>query len=277
MVLIVAPVLKAHSSAQEERWPRQWHLWPCNATTEEMEQDREACPCCGHLTLRERGGFEICPVCFWEDDGQDDVDAHGDRGGPNRGTLWQARASYLRCGACEEVARDQVRRPNDDEPQVRSWSLLDDIAIELIPCTDVSPWNLLHDAAIVALRRTKGARGRSGDRVTIRIDIPYLRTRFEEKGEAFVVELVDCTELAYAPYEGEPPASIEAIADEEPEILSAEVEDDCVVVSGTAGVLRLRYEGLALRFDSGAPLALAALDACARDYWDAWERGGTED
>nr|WP_282707098.1 CPCC family cysteine-rich protein [Nonomuraea coxensis] len=28
-----------------------------------------ACPCCRYVTLGERGGFEICPVCLWEDDG----------------------------------------------------------------------------------------------------------------------------------------------------------------------------------------------------------------
>ncbi|WP_198674015.1 CPCC family cysteine-rich protein [Chitinophaga alhagiae] len=26
------------------------------------------CPCCGYITLSERGGYEICPICFWEDD-----------------------------------------------------------------------------------------------------------------------------------------------------------------------------------------------------------------
>ena len=41
------------------------------------------CPCCGFRTLEERGMSEICPVCFWEDDGQDDHDAHIVRGGPN--------------------------------------------------------------------------------------------------------------------------------------------------------------------------------------------------
>src|SRR3569833_2977032 len=29
------------------------------------------CPCCGVRTLIERGGYDICSVCFWEDDGQD--------------------------------------------------------------------------------------------------------------------------------------------------------------------------------------------------------------
>jgi hypothetical protein len=33
------------------------------------------CPCCGFVTLSERSVYEICPVCFWEDDGQDDQDA----------------------------------------------------------------------------------------------------------------------------------------------------------------------------------------------------------
>ena len=28
-----------------------------------------ACPCCLYQTIKERGQYEICPVCFWEDDG----------------------------------------------------------------------------------------------------------------------------------------------------------------------------------------------------------------
>ncbi|MFI5096110.1 MAG: CPCC family cysteine-rich protein [Candidatus Acidiferrales bacterium] len=35
------------------------------------------CPCCRFKTLHGRGGFELCPICFWEDDGQDDHDADG--------------------------------------------------------------------------------------------------------------------------------------------------------------------------------------------------------
>lgn len=42
-----------------------------------------SCPCCGELTLPERGGYDICPVCTWEDDGQDEHDADIVRGGPN--------------------------------------------------------------------------------------------------------------------------------------------------------------------------------------------------
>jgi hypothetical protein len=51
------------------------------------------CPCCHCLTLQDRGGYEICPMCFWEDDGQDDHDADEVRGGPN-GSLSLTRARH---------------------------------------------------------------------------------------------------------------------------------------------------------------------------------------
>ncbi|MFI8189745.1 CPCC family cysteine-rich protein [Streptomyces sp. NPDC085946] len=37
----------------------------------EPEDGPYPCPCCGFLALGERSTFEICSVCFWEDDGQD--------------------------------------------------------------------------------------------------------------------------------------------------------------------------------------------------------------
>lgn len=50
------------------------------------------CPACGCRTLTERAGFEICPVCFWEGDGQDSHDADEVRGAPNGSlSLTQAR------------------------------------------------------------------------------------------------------------------------------------------------------------------------------------------
>ena len=41
------------------------------------------CPCCGEKTLTEQGGYEVCQLCYWEDDpGQhehpdDDLGANG--------------------------------------------------------------------------------------------------------------------------------------------------------------------------------------------------------
>lgn len=57
------------------------------------------CPCCGHRTLPERGSYELCSECGWEDDGQDDHDADAVRGGPNGPqSLSEARDEYVRRG-----------------------------------------------------------------------------------------------------------------------------------------------------------------------------------
>jgi len=57
------------------------------------------CPCCGHATLSERGRYEICDECWWEDDGQDNHDSAVVRGGPNGSlSLDEARVEYIRKG-----------------------------------------------------------------------------------------------------------------------------------------------------------------------------------
>jgi hypothetical protein len=56
---------------------------------------RYTCPCCGYLTLSQRGSFEICELCRWEDDGQDDPHADEVWGGPNgRYSLSEARQNF---------------------------------------------------------------------------------------------------------------------------------------------------------------------------------------
>lgn len=71
-----------------------------------------ACPCCKYLTLTSRGAFDLCPVCGWEDDGQDDADADTVRGGPNGLlSLESARRNFLTFGACEAAALGHVRAP----------------------------------------------------------------------------------------------------------------------------------------------------------------------
>ncbi|MET7778114.1 CPCC family cysteine-rich protein [Streptomyces sp. NPDC005388] len=70
------------------------------------------CPCCGFITLAERGAYEICPVCLWEDDGQDEHDADAIRGGPNRGlSLRGARRNFHDVGACDDRRTRFVHEP----------------------------------------------------------------------------------------------------------------------------------------------------------------------
>lgn len=74
------------------------------------------CPCCDCRTLAARGAYEICPVCFWEDDGQDDSDADDVSGGPNGDlSLTAGRANYRLFGASREEDLPHVRRPHPHE------------------------------------------------------------------------------------------------------------------------------------------------------------------
>lgn len=76
---------------------------PPNIPSVDAASGMVACPCCFQRTLQERANFEICPECGWEDDGQDDADAHFVRGAPNgRLSLTQARLDYL-----EDVAEER--------------------------------------------------------------------------------------------------------------------------------------------------------------------------
>lgn len=74
------------------------------------------CPCCKFKTLHGRGHYEICRVCFWEDDGQDEADAELVLGGPNgRLSLRQAQINFQQLGAIEECFKSNVRAPEPDE------------------------------------------------------------------------------------------------------------------------------------------------------------------
>jgi hypothetical protein len=67
------------------------------AGNEKSKEVRYACPCCGYPTLGSLGEFEVCSLCCWEDDGQDDEDADIVRGGPNHSfSLVEARENFER-------------------------------------------------------------------------------------------------------------------------------------------------------------------------------------
>ena len=55
------------------------------------------CPCCGYKTLGEREAWEICPICFWED--EPITDPYVGTGGPN-GSLspYEAQQNFVAIG-----------------------------------------------------------------------------------------------------------------------------------------------------------------------------------
>lgn len=73
------------------------------------------CPCCGFNTLDEPPGhYDICPVCFWEDDWYQKENPN-DEGGPNLVSLNQARINFIEFGACEKEMKKHTRDPLPEE------------------------------------------------------------------------------------------------------------------------------------------------------------------
>jgi hypothetical protein len=79
-------------------------------------ENRFRCPCCGYRTLAAPAALGLCPVCWWEDDGQEDADAEEVRLTVN-GTLSlaQARLHFAECGAADPRYLDYVRQATDAE------------------------------------------------------------------------------------------------------------------------------------------------------------------
>ena len=58
----------------------------------------------------------LCPICWWEDDGQDDSDAFEVRCTVNgQLSLAEAREHYARCGAAHPRFLSYVRKPEASE------------------------------------------------------------------------------------------------------------------------------------------------------------------
>ncbi|MBT4868047.1 MAG: hypothetical protein HON53_23335 [Planctomycetaceae bacterium] len=88
-----------------------------------------ACPCCGYATLDERGGWEICDICWWEDDGQDNHNATMVAGGPNANvSLARARLNFITDGIFhpERVDLRKQQVPTDGIDQLRTFTYSSD-------------------------------------------------------------------------------------------------------------------------------------------------------
>jgi hypothetical protein len=74
------------------------------------------CPCCRFRTLHENVRLQICPVCYWEDDGQRGIDGRTYTGGPNNILpLHEARITFVELGASDLLWIGEVRPPLESE------------------------------------------------------------------------------------------------------------------------------------------------------------------
>ena len=70
------------------------------------------CPVCEYPTIGERGGFFICPICDWEDDGGDNLDGYGANGDY---TMREARQNFR--------AHHTMYRPNSTGSDIDGWNI----------------------------------------------------------------------------------------------------------------------------------------------------------
>ena len=91
-----------------------------------MSNSKFPCPCCGYKTFDElpNGTYNICQVCFWEDD-LVQLDNPDYSGGANKVSLRQAQKNFIEFGACEIEMIKHVRQPNPDEMRDDNWAPLD--------------------------------------------------------------------------------------------------------------------------------------------------------
>ena len=73
--------------------------------------NHEQCACCGFRTLKSGADYEVCPVCFWEDDGLGESEPDKPSGPNHELSLSQARANFKAVGACHSRFVSKVRAP----------------------------------------------------------------------------------------------------------------------------------------------------------------------
>ena len=79
------------------------------------EPKKYKCPCCGYYTFEKKAhDYDICPVCFWEDD-PEQFKNPSLYGGANHVSLEKARENYKEFSACEFKMKKNVRKPRKDE------------------------------------------------------------------------------------------------------------------------------------------------------------------
>lgn len=84
-------------------------------------KQRHKCVCCGYYTLvgtKEDIAWDICPVCFWENDvSETNLNQYS---GANHMTLTQGRENYRKYSACDLASIQNVRLPLVEEMPINN-------------------------------------------------------------------------------------------------------------------------------------------------------------
>lgn len=75
------------------------------------------------------GHFDICEICFWEDDPYQKFKPY-DGYGANHVSLAEAQNNYIAFGACDKNSIYNVRNPNHDEKRDASWKTIKEDSLQ---------------------------------------------------------------------------------------------------------------------------------------------------
>jgi hypothetical protein len=91
-----------------------------------MPDMKYPCPCCGFLVFDGPSGttFDICPICFWQDD-ESSVRYATIADGPNKVSLIDGQRNFAAFGACESRLRKFVRAPTAADQRDPEWRPVD--------------------------------------------------------------------------------------------------------------------------------------------------------
>lgn len=88
-----------------------------------FHSDNFTCPCCGYKTFDEApGSYDICPICFWEDD---PVQLRFPQIGGANINLIDAQNNFEKYGAIEKRFVANVRKSNDSDIKDPLWRKFD--------------------------------------------------------------------------------------------------------------------------------------------------------
>ncbi len=111
-------VFEATAARQDDGW------YPAGSAFI-LDRVTSPCPCCGHLVFAEPpGSYDICPVCFWEDDAVQ-IRWPDRSGGANAPSLVDSQRNVVLHGAMEARFAGNVRQPTLNEPVDPAWRPVD--------------------------------------------------------------------------------------------------------------------------------------------------------
>lgn len=140
-------------------------------------------------------------------------------------------------------------------------------------CPEV--WNVLHDAVVT------GVSGQVPGTVRLEIEADYLRRRFVDPGQGFVLTLIGCRTFAFRSWAPTVDVlnDLREISRLRLVILSADATDEhCVIhcsTGETGGVLHVSAGAATLALDSGDAVSFEAIASVAEEYWAEFEAGGS--